>query len=107
MTSLPSGITNTQDLAMMRSEAKQPTATREGEKLKEAAQAFEGLFLQQLMKAGRAASFGDALIDSSAVKTSQDLLDTELTQASSKSSGLGIAEAIYKQFSPQVVGRKY
>ena len=79
---------------------------RKSDDLMEVAQAFEGLFLQQLVKAGRASSIGDQLIDSSAVKTSQDLLDTELTKASSKSAGLGISDAIYRQFSAQVIGRK-
>lgn len=105
MSILSNNLNATADVAKLRSNAPVPSLDRTDDKLKEVSQAFEGLFLQQFLKAGRAATFGDELIDSSAVKTSQDLLDTELTQSSSKTSGLGIAEAIYRQFSSQITGR--
>lgn len=105
MSILSNNLNVTADVANLRAGTPTPSYNRTDDKLKDVAQAFEGLFLQQFLKAGRAATFGDELIDSSAVKTSQDLLDTELTQASSKTSGLGIAEAIYRQFSAQVTGR--
>lgn len=74
--------------------------------LRQACDAFEALFLQQIMKTGRATSFGDDLMSNSGVKTMQGMLDEKLTQIGSGRSGLGIGTAIYKQFASAVPGAK-
>lgn len=71
-------------------------------KLRQAAQGFEGLFLQQMLKAGRAANLGDDLFGSDAVDKTQDMFDMELSRISSAHSGLGISDAIYRQFAGQI-----
>lgn len=89
------------------SQVKAPTATDKAEQLKQASEGFESLFLQQMLKAGRAASLSeDNLLSSSAVKTSESLLDAELAKSSAGKAGLGIAQAIYRQFEPHVTGKR-
>lgn len=80
-----------------------PTKTSNTEdRLREAANAFEGLFLQQMLKTARQASLGEGLLSSSAVESTQDLFDMEITKSASNSSALGISDAIYRQLSPLV-----
>lgn len=68
--------------------------------LRAAAEGFEALFLNQLMKSARAGGFGDDLTGGSAVRSAQDMFDTQVSQLSSSSSNLGIADAIERQLSP-------
>lgn len=77
----------------------QARAARQETRLREAAEGFEALFLNQLLKSGRAASFGDSLVDTSATQTTQSLLDSKLTETGAGRAGLGLSEAIYRQFS--------
>lgn len=78
-----------------------PVAARREADLRAAAQGFEALFIAQVLKSGRAASFGGALGESSAMETTRSLLDTRLAEAGAARGGLGIAEAVYRQFSAQ------
>lgn len=101
MTTLPS-VSNPSMLNL------QPTTqatAADGDRLREAANGFEGLFLQQMLKTARQTSFGDDLFSSSAVEKTRDLFDMEITKAASQSSGLGISDAIYRQLSPLVTKR--
>lgn len=84
-----------------------PDATQREQQLQEAARAFESIFLQQMMKAGRNTELGDDLFGSSAVDTTRDLLDEAVTNSVTNGPGLGIAEAVYDQFAPHVLGRGY
>lgn len=67
--------------------------------LRAASQGFEALFLQQVLKSARAASLGEGLGESSALETTRSLLDMRLAEAGSARGGLGIAEAVFQQFS--------
>ena len=72
---------------------------RQEARLREASEGFEALFLNQVLKSGRAASFGDSLMGGSGMETTRSLLDAKLTEAGAGRSGLGLADAIYRQFS--------
>jgi len=80
----------------------QARAQRQEARLREAAEGFEALFLNQLLKSGRAASFGDSLVESSATETTQSLLDSKLTETGAGRAGLGLSEAIYRQFAGHI-----
>lgn len=84
-----------------------PDAAQRQQQLQEAARAFESIFLQQMMKAGRNTELGDDLFGSSAVDTTRDLLDEAITNSATNGPGLGIAEAVYDQFAPHVLGWGY
>lgn len=73
-------------------------------RLRMAADGFEALFLNEILKSGRAASFGDSLFGGSGVETTQSLLDQKLTETGAGKSGLGLSNAIYKQFSSHLPG---
>ncbi|WP_420023878.1 rod-binding protein [Cereibacter azotoformans] len=73
--------------------------------LRQAAEGFESLFLNQLLKSGRAGLPGDDLLGSAGVDTARDMLDMELARSSAGRAGLGIADAIERQFAPLVKGR--
>ncbi|WP_323784523.1 rod-binding protein [Thalassovita sp.] len=75
-------------------------AAREMQRMRDSAEGFEALFLQQMLKAGRAASLGDDLLGSSGVDQMQSMLDTTLTESAGSQAGLGMADAIVRQFSP-------
>ena len=79
-------------------------ATRDADRLRGAAEGFEALFLNQILQSGRAASFGDSLTESSATQTAQSLLDSTLTEVGAGRAGLGLSEAIYRQFSAHLGG---
>jgi flagellar protein FlgJ len=77
-------------------------AARQEARLREAAEGFEALFLNQLLKSGRAASFGESLAESSATETTQSLLDSKLAETGAGRAGLGLSEAIYRQFAGHI-----
>lgn len=67
------------------------------ETLRQVAQEFESLLINQVMKSMRTASFGDELFDSDATKTFTSLLDEQYAQSLSRSPGLGLADLIVRQ----------
>lgn len=80
--------------------------------LRAAAQQFEALFTQMLLKSMRDASFGDDLMSSQQGDFYRDLFDQQvaLSMASGQGRGLGIAEMLVHQLSevgrtPKEVGR--
>lgn len=82
-------------------------ATPEGpDRLRAAAQAFESVFLQELMKSGRAAQLGEDLLGSSAADTHTSLLDMQLTDSAARRTDFGIAQAVYDQFASHVPGAR-
>lgn len=89
VTSAPIGLTPTGDAAAQRSE----------ERLRSASEGFEALFVTQILKSARSASLGPSLLDSSATDNVQSMLDSKLAEVSAGRAGLGLAEAIYRQFS--------
>ncbi|MBR9649656.1 rod-binding protein [Thalassovita aquimarina] len=84
------------------SDARPAEPSRDMARMQQAAEGFEGLFLQQMMKAGRAASLGDDLLGGTGTERMQDMLDTTLTETASGRAGLGLADAIVRQFTPFV-----
>ena len=72
-------------------------------KLREAANNFEAIFIQQMLKTMRKTSFeSDLLPKSEGEKVFQSLLDEQYSQISAKSGSLGLSEMIYQQLKPKV-----
>ena len=69
-------------------------------RMRQAAEGFEALFLNQMLSAGRKASLGDDLLGGTGVTRMQGMLDQELTQNATGAAGLGMADAIVRQFAP-------
>lgn len=73
-------------------------ALRDDDKaLRKAAQAFESLLMNQLMKTMRQAGFGDDLFESEATKTFTGMLDQQYVESLSRGPGLGLADMIVRQ----------
>ncbi|MBV9840461.1 MAG: rod-binding protein [Sphingomonadaceae bacterium] len=66
-------------------------------KLKSAAQAFEAVFLRQMIGSMREASLGDGIFDSDASKQFQDMADSKTADAMAQHGVLGIAQMLEKQ----------
>ena len=72
-------------------------------KLREAANDFEAIFIQQMLKTMRKTSFeSDLLPKSEGEKVFQSLLDKQYAQISAKSGSLGFGEMIYQQLKSKV-----
>jgi peptidoglycan hydrolase FlgJ len=71
--------------------------------VKGAAQQFEALFLNTLLKSMRDASAGDGLFDSEQTKLYTSMLDQQFAQTLSKR-GIGLADMMVKQLSQQAGG---
>lgn len=65
--------------------------------LRAAAQQFEAVFMQMVLKSMRAATPQDGLFDSEQTRFYQELLDSQLSQAMSANRGTGLAALIEKQ----------
>jgi len=70
-------------------------------KARETAQKFEALLLQTMLKAMRKTTPGDTLFGSEQANLYLDMFDQQIAADVSKNSGLGIADAIYRQIAPQ------
>lgn len=70
--------------------------------LRQAAEGFEEMFLVQFLKAARSASLGEDIMGSSAVDKTRDLFDAEIARNSANRTGLGIADAVERQFTPYI-----
>ena len=73
---------------------------QKAQELQQATQAFEAIFLNQMMKTARQSSMGSDLLTSHAVEQSQMMLDERRSDALAKNSNFGIARALYNQFAP-------
>jgi len=72
-------------------------------KLRDAANDFEAIFINQMLKTMRKTSFeSDLLPKSEGEKVFQSLLDEQYAQISAKSGSLGLGEMIYQQLKPKV-----
>ena len=69
--------------------------------LKAAAEQFEALFINQLLKQARSAKLADDILGSEATDTYTEMLDQERAKQLSAQMNLGIAEALVLQFSGQ------
>ena len=70
--------------------------------LKSAAQQFEAVFLDMMLKSMRDATPQNGMFDSQQTKTFTAMLDQQLAQAMSASRGVGLADAMVKQLSRYV-----
>jgi flagellar protein FlgJ len=93
-------ITDFGSLAGLRAQARanDPAA------LKKAAQQFEALFTQQLLKSARAANLGDDVMGGGQTAFYQDLFDQQMALHLSTGKGMGLADMLVKQM--QGVGGK-
>ena len=80
---------------------KHKEAAVEAQKLREACEGFEAMFLSMMYKQMRATVPETDLFGkkSNAIKIFEDMRDTELMTAASKAGGIGIADMMYKQLS--------
>lgn len=74
-----------------------PKASTDQEKLHRAAQAFEAIFVRQMLSSARAASFGEGLFSSQATQTFQQMQDERFAEIASQSGALGFAKVIEAQ----------
>ena len=70
------------------------------EALKEVAKQFESIFLNNVLKSMRAAKLADGAMDSDQSKFYRDMYDQQLAVHLSGSPGVGLADLIVKQLSP-------
>ncbi|USI73743.1 rod-binding protein [Sphingomonas morindae] len=79
-------------------------ATGQNAKLKSAAQAFEAVFLRQMIGSMRQAQLADGAMDSSATDQFRDMADSRTADSMSTKGVLGIAKMLESQLSalPQV-----
>ena len=81
----------------------EPKGVSDDAKLRESANDFEAIFIQQMLKSMRKTSFeSDLLPKSEGEKVFQSLLDEQYALLSAKSGSLGLAEMIYQQLKPKV-----
>lgn len=66
--------------------------------IRKAAEGFEELFLATLLKGARAGLPEGGLTGGQAVNSARGMLDAELARVASGHAGLGIAEAVARQF---------
>ncbi len=66
--------------------------------LEDVAQQFEAIFVNELMKASRAAKLSDDILSNSGTQPFLEMMDQEFSQTISKRNSLGIAEALVQQF---------
>jgi flagellar protein FlgJ len=65
--------------------------------LRQAAQQFESLFTEMMLKSMRAASFGDSLTSSDEVEFYQGMFDQQLSTQLAKGKGMGLADMLVQQ----------
>ncbi|WP_284734752.1 rod-binding protein [Sphingosinicella terrae] len=78
-----------------------PAAAGTGEpdpRLREAAQAFEAVFLRQMIGSMRQAKLGEDLLGSAAADQFRDMADARLADTMAERGGFGIAEMLLNQF---------
>jgi flagellar protein FlgJ len=73
----------------------------EQKKLKSAAQAFEAVFLRQMIGSMRSASLGDGMFDNEGTETFQGQADSQMADSMAKKGVLGIADMLIKQLGPK------
>ena len=80
--------------------------SQEDKDLKEACKGFEAMFLNMMYKEMRATVPEDSLFgESNAQKIFRDMHDEKLMENVANGGGVGLADLLYRQLSPQVNGR--
>ena len=72
---------------------------KEEKELKALAQQFEGIFMNQLMKAMRATLPKEGMLSSFSVDMYESMFDQEVAGEMSKGKGMGLADVLYMQLS--------
>lgn len=82
-------------------------AAKQDKELREACRGFEAMFLSMMYKQMRATVPEDSLFgESNAQKIFEDMRDSELMKQAAESGGVGLADMMYRQLSPQVLSRE-
>lgn len=76
-------------------------AAAEQKKLKSAAQAFEAVFLRQVIGSMRSASLDDGMFDNAGTETFQGEADAKMADGMAHKGVLGIADMLIKQLGPK------
>ena len=74
-----------------------PEPDKRQQQLRGAAEAFEAVFLRQMIGSMRQASLGDELFGSSATDQFRDMQDAKLADSMAAGGGFGIAELLLAQ----------
>lgn len=74
-----------------------PAATQQRAELKKAAQAFEAVFLRQMIGSMRTASLGDDLFGSQATDQFREMSDARLADSMAEKGAFGIADMLINQ----------
>ena len=75
-----------------------PAADRQREQLQQAAQAFEAIFLRQMIGSMRQARLAEDMFGSAATDQFRDMADAQLADNMSRQGSFGIAELLMAQF---------
>ncbi|WP_394182565.1 flagellar assembly peptidoglycan hydrolase FlgJ [Marinomonas posidonica] len=75
--------------------------------LKEVAQQFESIFINMLLKNMRSTNeaIGDGLFSSTQTKQYQEMMDSQMAQSMAKSGGIGLSDALIRQYQAQQQNR--
>lgn len=79
-------------------QAADPAATRRETQMRQAAEAFEAVFLRQVIGSMRQAKIGEDLFGSSASDQFRDMADARLADDMAERGSFGIAELLLQQF---------
>ena len=79
-------------------QATDPAASRREAQLRQAAEAFEAVFLRQVIGSMRQAKIGEDLFGSSASDQFRDMADARLADNMAQQGSFGIAELLLQQF---------
>ena len=91
-----SNLTKKHDLNLLLNEKTKISANKE---LKEVAEEFESLFLNEMLKRAHAAKLAKSILSNDEQETYMSLLNQERAKLIAKSQSFGIAEALVNQFS--------
>jgi flagellar protein FlgJ len=98
------------DPRILTSHSTRPTVDRKAkdlESLKESSREFETLFVMEMFKAMRKSVPEGGLFEKSmSTDMFQEMIDMETAKATTKGSGLGIADAMYKQMADLIENKK-
>ena len=78
--------------------ASQPQEHPKREQLKAAAQAFEAVFLRQMIGSMREASLGEDIMGGRSAEQFRDMSDAKLADSMAQTGSFGVAELLLKQF---------
>ncbi len=91
-----SNLTKKYDLSILLNEKNKSSDNKE---LKEVAEEFESLFLNEMLKRAHAAKLAKSILSNDAQETYMSILNQERAKLIAKSQSFGIAEALVNQFS--------